>query len=129
MSKFRDAIERRDIEAAVALLAEDVGFRSPVVFNEYRGRSEVAPLIHAVAELFKDFRYVRESWAADGRAETLQFEARAGTRRIEGCDLVTWDEHGSISELVVLVRPLSGLIALAEGMQAVMGGTSRPGSP
>lgn len=129
MSKFRDAIERRDIDAAVALLADDVCFRSPVVFNEYRGRAQVAPLIHAVAEVFEDFRYIREAWAADGRAETLHFEARAGTRRIEGCDLVVWDEHGSISELVVLVRPFSGLIALAEDMQAVMGGASRPDGP
>ncbi|WP_340539114.1 nuclear transport factor 2 family protein [Nocardioides sp. GXZ039] len=120
MSRFRAAIERRDIDAAVALLADDVVFRSPVVFREYRGPAQVAPLVHAVAEVFSDFAYTHECRSADGRTESLHFQARAGSHEVEGCDLVTWNQDGSISELVVLVRPLSGLIVLAERMQAVM---------
>jgi len=44
MHPFRDAVEAQDIEAAIALLAEDVVFRSPVVFKPYHGREAVAPL-------------------------------------------------------------------------------------
>jgi len=35
---FRAAVARADMDAAVALLAEDVVFRSPAVFKPYEGR-------------------------------------------------------------------------------------------
>ena len=41
---FRAAVEAGDIDAALALLAEDVVFRSPVVFAPYQGRQAVAPI-------------------------------------------------------------------------------------
>jgi ketosteroid isomerase-like protein len=52
---FRRAIESGDIDAAVALLTEDVVLRSPVAFRPYCGRAAVAPVLHAVAQVFEDF--------------------------------------------------------------------------
>ena len=57
---FRAAVEARDIDAALALLAEDVAFRSPVVFAPYQGREAVAPILRAFSRVAQDFRYVRE---------------------------------------------------------------------
>src|SRR5262249_61715078 len=57
---FRAAVEARDIDAALALLAEDVVFRSPVVFAPYQGRQAVAPILRAFSRVAEDFRYVRE---------------------------------------------------------------------
>jgi hypothetical protein len=115
---FRVAIEARDIDAAVALLADDVEFRSPVVFTPYRGRDAVRPLLHAVSRVFQDFRYLREIGDAAASDHALVFQARAGDKQIEGCDFLHSNESGSIDELVVMVRPLSGAIALAEAMAA-----------
>jgi hypothetical protein len=39
---FREAVERADLDAAIALLAEDVVFRSPAVFKPYEGQKTVA---------------------------------------------------------------------------------------
>ncbi|HET6481827.1 MAG TPA: nuclear transport factor 2 family protein, partial [Actinoplanes sp.] len=47
MHPFRAAIEARDLDAAIALLHEDVVFRSPVVFTPYRGRFAVAQILRA----------------------------------------------------------------------------------
>ncbi len=118
MHPFRSAIEARDIDAAVALLSDDVLFRSPVVFKPYRGREAVGMLLAAVANVFEDFRYVREIGAPDARDHALVFEARVGDRQIEGSDFLHLDEDGAIDELVVMVRPLSGALALAEAMKA-----------
>jgi limonene-1,2-epoxide hydrolase len=115
---FRAAIEARDIDAAVGLLAEDVVFRSPVVFSAYRGREAVRPLLHAVSQVFEDFSYVREIGAPDAADHALVFRARVGDRELEGCDFIHMDENGSIGELVVMVRPLSAALALAEAMSA-----------
>jgi hypothetical protein len=118
MVPFRAAVEAGDVEAAVGLLAEDVVFRSPIVFKPYRGRAEVGVILHAVSQVFEDFRYTREIGAPDAYDHALVFEARVGERQLEGCDFIHTGEHGQIEELVVMVRPLSGALALAEAMQA-----------
>lgn len=106
------------MEAAVALLADDVVFRSPVVFKPYHGRDVVGMLLFAVSRVFEDFRYVREIGAPEARDHALVFETRVGEREIEGCDFLHLDEDGKIDELTVMVRPLSGALALAEAMKA-----------
>jgi len=115
---FRAAVEARDMDAAVALLGDDVVFRSPVAFKPYRGRAAVAPILHAVLQVFEDFRYVREIGSADAADHALVFRARVGDQQIEGCDLLHIDDRGSIVELVVMVRPLTATLALAKAMEA-----------
>src|SRR5215218_7981263 len=45
---FGTALGARDLDAAVALLADDVVFRSPVVFKPYHGRGAVSGILAAV---------------------------------------------------------------------------------
>jgi hypothetical protein len=47
----------------------------------------------------------------------LQFTARVGDRSLDGLDVITTDDEGRITELMVLIRPMSGARALAEAMQ------------
>src|SRR5881227_3467519 len=117
MQQFRDAIENRDIDAVVALLADDVVFRSPVVYAPYRGRAQVEVLLRAVGQVLEDFRYIREIGAPDAADHALVFQARVGDREVEGCDFIHVDEDGQIDELYVMFRPLSGVLALAEAMK------------
>jgi SnoaL-like domain len=114
---FRRAIEARDLEAAVALLRDDVVFRSPVVFKPYHGREALRLILQAVLAVFEDFHYVREIGADDARDHALMFEARVGDKHIEGCDFIQLDQDGAISEFTVMVRPMSGMLALAEAMK------------
>ena len=118
MHAFRAAIEAGDIPAALALLADDVVFRSPVVFKPYRGRAAVEPILLGVSQVFEDFRYVREIGEPGGPDHALLFEARVGDRALEGCDFLHSDGDGLISEFTVMVRPLSATLALAEAMKA-----------
>lgn len=115
---FRTALETRDAVAAAALMADDVVFRSPVVFKPYSGRDTVREIMAAVFRVFDDWRCVREIGAPDGRDHALVFDARIGDRQLEGCDFLHLDETGSIEEFYVMVRPLSGALALAEAMKA-----------
>jgi len=115
---FRTALESRDSAAAAALMAADVVFRSPVVFKPYNGRDAVRGIIAAVFRVFDEWRCVREIGAPDGRDHALVFEATIGDRQVEGCDFIRLDGSGSIEEFYVMVRPLSGALALAEAMKA-----------
>jgi limonene-1,2-epoxide hydrolase len=114
---FRRAIEARDLDAAVALMRDDVVFRSPAVFKPYHGREAVRRLLDAVLVVFEDFHYTREIGADGARDHALVFETRVGDKQIQGCDFLQLDENGAISELTVMVRPMTGLLALAEAMK------------
>jgi hypothetical protein len=114
-SAFGRSVVSKDIEAAILRLAPDVVFRSPVVFRPYEGREAVGGVLRAVFEVFEDFRYVDEM-TTPGR-EVLTFEARVGDRSLQGIDIIRLDAGGLVGELTVMVRPMSGLLALAEAMR------------
>ena len=111
----------------LALLADDVVFRSPIVFKPYVGRDAVAPILHAVMRVFADFRYVAQIGAEADRDQALVFEARVGDRELHGCDFLHLDDTGQIDEFSVMVRPLSAALALAEAMKGQLEALSAEG--
>jgi hypothetical protein len=113
---FRAAAEGKDFSAFEELFAEDVTFRSPAVFKPYEGRDTIAMILGAVVEVFEDFRYTDQ--VETGDTAVLVFEARVGDRGLNGVDVLRFDAGGKIQELMVMVRPMSGLQALAEAMGA-----------
>ena len=116
--RFRAAVESMDMEAAIELLAPDVVFRSPVVFKPYEGPEVVGWILRAVGQTFQDFRYVREIGAPDGADHMLEFVARVGEREVNGVDIIHTNADGLIDDFTVMVRPMSGMHALAEAMKA-----------
>lgn len=113
---FRAAIEARDLDAAVALLREDVVFLSPFVVTPYEGRERLRQILGSVIEVFEDFRYVREIGADGARDHALVFEARVGDQQLQGCDFIQLDDDGAIEAFTVMLRPMQAMFALAEAM-------------
>jgi hypothetical protein len=113
-ARFREAIERLDIDAVGRLLAEDIVFHSPVTFHPFVGRETVMRLLGEVAQVFEDFRYTDEL-ETDG-AHALIFRAIVADREVEGIDLLRFNEQGLIADFTVMVRPLSGLMPFAQAM-------------
>jgi ketosteroid isomerase-like protein len=118
MKEFRAAIEAGDFAAVGELFAEDIVFRSPVAFKPYEGRAIAAAIIRGVGRVFTDFRYVRELASDDGLGSVLVFETFVDGVSTNGIDLIQLNDDGLISELTVMVRPLSAANALAAAMAA-----------
>ncbi|MEV7397896.1 nuclear transport factor 2 family protein [Aeromicrobium sp. NPDC092404] len=118
MKQFRAAVEAGDFDALGDLLADDVVFRSPVAFKPYEGKPIVAAILRGVGRVFTDFRYVRELADDDNHGSALVFETVVDGVSVNGIDLIRTDDAGLISELTVMVRPLSGANALAQAMGA-----------
>jgi hypothetical protein len=116
---FGHAIEAGDEDAAVATLADDIEFRSPAVFRPYHGKDQVEQILRLVATVFENFRYTNE-WR-DGRTTILFFEANVGDRELQGVDILEENEAGQIEKFTVMIRPLSGLQAVAATMAARLG--------
>ncbi len=113
--RFRQAAEEKDFSALDELFAEDVTFRSPVVFKPYEDRDAIALLLGAVSQVFEDFRYTDQ--VETGDAAALAFSARVGDRELDGIDFLHFDSDGRINRMEVFIRPMSGMHALAEAMQ------------
>ena len=92
---FRAAAEAKDFAAAEDLFAEDVIFRSPVVFKPYEGREQIAVLLGAVVQVFEDFRYLEQ--VETGDVAVLMFEARVGDKQLQGVDILKFGEDDRIA--------------------------------
>ena len=115
---FRAAAEAKDFAAAQDVFTEDVVFRSPVVFKPYEGREATMGILNAVVQVFEDFRYVEQ--VETGDTATLMFEANVGDKSLQGIDILRFDADGRVRELIVMVRPMSGMHALAERMREML---------
>ena len=103
---FKQAVEARNFEAAIELLAPDVVFNSPVAHTPFEGKETVGQVLRAVSETFEDFEYTDE----------LVFRARVGDKQLQGLDLLHMNDDGLIENFTVMVRPASGLMALGQAM-------------
>ena len=111
---FAVAVLADDVEAAAATLADDVVFRSPAVYRPYEGKDQVEAILRLVATVFENFRYTAE-WR-DGATTVLFFEANIGDRGLQGVDILEENADGLVERFTVMIRPLSGLQAVASTM-------------
>lgn len=119
---FKRAAEAKDFSQVEELFSPEVVFRSPVVFKPYEGLEALGVLLGTVAQVFEDFRYLDQ--VETGDTAVLVFAARIGDRELNGVDILRFGEDGKIAEMMVMVRPLSGLNALAEEMGRRLGAVS-----
>ena len=113
---FRVAVEARDHESMVALLATDVILHSPIAFEPFRSQAVVGRLLGVLLDaVFEDFVYTDELTGSDG-THGLVFEANVGERRVQGLDLLRFGGDGRIVDFTVMVRPLSAATALRDAI-------------
>jgi hypothetical protein len=86
-----------------------------VVFKPYEGREVLSVLLAAIGRVLEDFRYLDQ--VETGDTGILMFEATVGDRQVQGVDILRFGGDGKIREMVVMVRPMSGMQAVAEAMQ------------
>ena len=80
------------------------------------GKAATLVLLKAVSSVFQDFRYVRSFVEEHAMGLALVFEARIGSRTIEGVDFLRLNSLGLVDDFRVMVRPHSALEALMEAM-------------
>jgi ketosteroid isomerase-like protein len=121
---FRAAAEAKDFSRVDELFTVDAVFRSPVVFRPYEGREAIKVVLGAVITVFEDFRYTAQLESGD--TAVLVFETRIGEREVQGVDILRFDSEGRVVELTVMVRPMSGMHALAERMRELLEAAGAP---
>lgn len=113
IQRWHHMLETRDLSLLNELLSEEVVFKSPVAFKPYPGKHVVTFILTNVIEIFENFRYHREFYTADGLSVVLEFSANVGEKTLKGIDMIQFNEQGQIIDFEVMIRPKSGLEALA----------------
>ena len=125
VERWEAAVASADVASVEALLAEDVTFRSPVLFRPTVGRGPTTLVLAAVLRVFGELRYTHR-YPDEPDGVTLQFETSVdgddGRRlEVEGVDIFRLDQEGRIASLTVMLRPLNATQAVAERMREQLG--------
>ncbi|MNG53758.1 SnoaL-like domain protein [compost metagenome] len=116
IKRWHEMLDTKDMSILNELLAEDVVFRSPVAFNPYPGKQVVFFILTNVIQVFENFTYHREFYTEDGLNVVLEFSSNVGEKKLKGIDMIRFNENGQIVDFEVMIRPKSGLDALAAQM-------------
>jgi hypothetical protein len=123
---YRQAFADRDLDRLVALLADDVVFHSPVIADPgFEGRDSVATLLAIVLDAITDIEYTHE--LADEGARILVNNGWVLGKPIKATTLLAFDTDGKIREIWVMVRPLIGVVAIAEAIGSQLAKRRVPG--
>jgi hypothetical protein len=114
LEQWYQFVHNHDEEALSNLLADDVIFRSPVVWTPKHGKEVTMFFLNTVTTVFEDFKYHRIFTSENSLA--LEFTAKVGEILIKGIDLVQFNDGGKIMDFEVLVRPAKAVQALGEAM-------------
>ena len=114
LDKWHKVVLKIDLKLLHELLAEDVEFHSPTVWQPKLGRDVTHYILEMVIDIFQNFEYHRE-WV-DGNNMALEFSATVDDKKIKGIDLITWNDEGQIIHFEVMLRPLNGLQLMLEKM-------------
>ena len=120
MATWHQVAKDRDVKGLYNLLAEDAVFHSPVVHTPQVGKSITGKYLSAAFKVFfnESFQYVREVHG-EGNA-VLEFEVEIQGVKVNGVDMISWNEAGLITEFKVMVRPLKAVSMIHQNMGAML---------
>ncbi|WP_066737828.1 nuclear transport factor 2 family protein [Cupriavidus sp. D384] len=118
LAAWHTLLARNAMEELDPLLSDRIVFRSPVAHTPYPGRAAIKLVLKTVNTVFRNFTYHRMFATDDGKSAVLEFSAEVDGKALKGIDMLRFDDAGKIEEFEVMVRPMSGLHALAEAMGA-----------
>jgi SnoaL-like protein len=111
---FPAAIAARDVDGLIDTLAPDVVLYSAVTGTPFEGREVVADTYRSVLESFEELRIVDEFDGGDTHA--FFWEGRMEGRFVAGADRIRLNPDGTVREITVLGRPLSGVATFLTGI-------------
>ena len=111
---FPAAIAARDVNGLIDTLAPDVVLYSAVTGTPFEGREVVADTYRSVLESFEELRIVDEF--DNGDTHAFFWEGRMEGRFVAGADRIRLNPDGTVREITVLGRPLSGVATFLTGI-------------
>ena len=118
LDKWHGYMEHPSTDSLAAMLAEDVVFESPVVHTPQVGKDITFKYLWSAAKVLggDGFTYLNE-WHGE-RSAILEFEQTIESVKVNGIDMIWWNEDDLITRFKVMVRPLKAVNMLHQMMGA-----------
>lgn len=122
VDRWHQIVASRESATLETLLADDVTFHSPVVHTPQVGKALTAKYLGAACRVFfnDSFRYTRE--LIGGQDAILEFEVDIDGIRVNGVDMIRWNDAGQIVDFKVMIRPLKAINLIHQRMAAMLQG-------
>jgi|TARA_B110000444_G_C18771311_1_gene562678 hypothetical protein len=119
IKKWHEIIKSGSVDLLSDIISDECIFYSPVVFSPQEGKEITIKYLSAAAMVFgvDSFLYTKELIKENNAC--LEFELEINNIKINGIDLITWNDENKITEFRVFIRPLKGVQIIHE----FMGGT------
>lgn len=113
-------VRTHDASGLDALLADDAVFHSPIVHTPQRGKKLTTMYLSAAFQVFfnPSFHYVREIVGASDAM--LEFETEIDGIKVNGVDIIRWNESCQIVDFKVMLRPLKAINLIHQRMAAML---------
>ena len=107
---FTDAMKRKDLDAMLTHMAEDVSLKTPLVAEPFHGKAAIRPVVEALLALVDNFDFVETMEGPQHVSEF--FRVTVAGYQLDGVDYWLLNEAGLIREMTVLWRPLPAIVAV-----------------
>jgi hypothetical protein len=126
LTQWHQLVKSRNTSGLADLVADDAVFHSPVVHTPQRGRPLTVMYLSAAFQVFfnSTFRYVRE--IVGDRDAALEFEVEIDGIRVNGVDMISWNDDGMITDFKVMLRPLKGINIVHQKMGELLQAGAKP---
>ena len=114
---FTDAMQRKDLDAMLTHMAEDVTLKTPVVAEPFKGKAAIRPVVKALLGVVDKFDFLEMMQGPYHVSEF--FRVTVGSIELDGMDYWRINEAGLIEEMTVLWRPLSAIVAVQQKLDRV----------
>ena len=107
---FTDAVQRKDLEAMLSHMTEDIVLETPLLAEPVRGKAALRTVVGALLAMMDGFD--SQELMRGPSHVAWSYVVRIGAERLDGMDYWLLDEAGKIARMKVLWRPLPALAAV-----------------
>ncbi|MDC3081025.1 nuclear transport factor 2 family protein [Paracoccaceae bacterium] len=114
IESFFTAIKSNNVNELKTILDQNVVFKPPTYWKQWRGREVVARILTHVGSVFKDLEYKRI--LCNSSDYFLEFSCKIGQLDASGVDMITLNKLGLIENFEVVMRPYKSVGELRKSM-------------
>jgi hypothetical protein len=119
---FTAAMQRKDLEAMLSHMAEDIVLNTPLFAEPVKGKPAIRQVVGALLGVVDAFDF-REIMQGPEHVSSF-FKVTVGAIELDGMDYWRLDEAGLIAEMTVLWRPLPEASAVRDRLASANNGAA-----
>jgi limonene-1,2-epoxide hydrolase len=113
---FTAAMQRKDLDAMLSHMADDIVLKTPLAAEPFRGKAAIRPVVTALLGVVDAFDF-REILQGPEHVSAF-FGITVGSERLDVVDYWRLNDAGFIQEMTVLWRPLPAALAVEKKLAA-----------